>query len=102
MSAPARPPANPPASLPASLGTSPLGPPSGFRRWMAFGSGVGIQIEGPRGAESAHIAAARVRPGGARLLGGFRIEDLPRQPAAVWGADVTAFLRKLGLQNTPA
>jgi Tfp pilus assembly protein PilN len=75
---------------------------SGFKRWLAVGSGAGIHIEGPRGAESARIAAVRVRPNGARLLGGFTIEDLPHQPAAVWGADIAAFLRKLGLQNTAA
>jgi len=66
------------------------------------GSGVGIHIEGPRGAESARVAAVRLRPNGARLLGSFTIEDLPRHPAAEWGATITAFLRKLGLQNVAA
>jgi len=75
---------------------------SGFKRWLAVGSGVGIHIDGPRGAESARVAAVRVRPNGARLLGGFTIEDLPHRPAAEWGADVAAFLRKFGLQNAPA
>ena len=27
----------------------------GLRKWLAFGSGVGISIEGPRGAEALHI-----------------------------------------------
>ena len=39
---------------------------SGLKKWVAFGSGVGIQIAGPRGAESLRIVAVRVRPTGAR------------------------------------
>jgi Tfp pilus assembly protein PilN len=76
--------------------------PAGWKRWLAVGSGVGIHIEGPRGAESARIAAVRLRPNGARLLGSFTVEDLPHQPAATWGAAINAFLRKLGLQNVVA
>jgi Tfp pilus assembly protein PilN len=76
--------------------------PAGWKRWLAVGSGVGIHIEGPRGSESARVAAVRLRPGGARLMGSFAIEDLPRHPAAEWGATITAFLRKLGLQNVAA
>ncbi len=80
--------------------------PAGIKKWLAAGSGVGIQITGPRGAESMHIAAARVRPGGAPaskiLRGGFSIESFPQQPAGVWGTDYAAFLGKLGMRHVTA
>ena len=75
---------------------------SGLKKWVAFGSGVGIQIVGPRGAESLRIAAARVRPSGARLAGSMTVGDFPRQPAGVWGTEYAAFLRKLGLRQAVA
>ena len=53
--------------------------PFELRRWMAFGSGIGIQIAGAHGSETLHIAAARVRPGGARVLGRLTVEDFPHQ-----------------------
>lgn len=81
---------------------SPIRNPSGWKRFLAIGSGVGFHIEGPRGAESARVAAVRLRPGGARLLGSLTIQDLPHQPASTWGTDVAAFLRKQGLQNVVA
>ena len=76
--------------------------PAPFKKMLAFGAGVGIQIVGPRGAESLRIAAARVRPGRAQLRGGFTIEDFPHQPAGVWGNDYAAFLTKLGLRYVAA
>jgi hypothetical protein len=75
---------------------------SGLKKWVAFGSGVGIQVAGPRGSESLLIAAARVRPSGARLAGSMTIEDFPHKPAGVWGTEYTAFLRKLGLRQAVA
>jgi Tfp pilus assembly protein PilN len=76
--------------------------PAGLKKVLAFGSGVGIQIVGPRGAEALHIAAVRVRPNGARLVGSLIIEDFHRQPAAEWGAAYGAFLRKRGLSHASA
>ena len=76
--------------------------PDELKKALAFGSGVGIQISGPRGAESLRIAAARVRPNGARLVGSFVVEDFPHQPAGAWGAAYDAFLRKLGLRHAVA
>jgi Tfp pilus assembly protein PilN len=73
-----------------------------FRKWLAFGGGVGIQIAGPKGSESLHISAVRVRPSGARARGGFTIEDFPHRPAAEWGADYAAFSKKLQLRGVPA
>lgn len=76
--------------------------PASIRKWVAFGGGLGIQITGPRGAESLHIAAVRVRPSGARVLGQFTIENFPHQAAGVWGTDYAAFARKLGLAHVGA
>jgi len=76
--------------------------PAQLRKWVAFGSGVGIEVEGPAGHESLHIAAVRVRPNGARVLDRFTVEDFPHQAAGVWGTDYAAFLRKLGLSYVVA
>ena len=76
--------------------------PASLRKWSAIGSGVGLQIAGPRGSESLRITAVRVRPSGARVLGGFTVEDFQHQPAAAWGADYAAFLGKLGIRHVAA
>jgi Tfp pilus assembly protein PilN len=76
--------------------------PSSIRKWLAIGSGLGIQITGPKGSESLRISAVRVRPGGAQVRGGFTIEDFMHQPAGAWGADFAAFLSKLRLRDTTA
>ena len=76
--------------------------PASLKKFLAFGSGVGIEISGPRGAETLRIAAVRVRPNGARVLGGFSIENAAQQPAAEWGQIYSAFLKKLGLSHTVA
>ena len=57
--------------------------PAELKKWAAIGSGAGIEISGPQGSESLHIGAVRVRPAGARVLGGFTVEDFPHQPAGV-------------------
>ncbi|MEP6963266.1 MAG: hypothetical protein ABI995_14390, partial [Acidobacteriota bacterium] len=74
----------------------------GLRKWLAFGSGIGISIEGPRGAESLRITAVRVRPTGAKVVGGFTIEDFRNQPAAEWGTVYAAAAAKLGLKQAAA
>jgi hypothetical protein len=76
--------------------------PRELKRWMAFGGGAGVSIEGARGSESLRVCAVRVRPTGARVLSGFTIEDFHRQPAAEWGATYSAALGKLGLRAAPA
>jgi hypothetical protein len=76
--------------------------PAGIRKWAAIGSGAGLEIVGPRGHESLRVTAVRVRPSGARVLGGFTVEDFEHQPAAAWGADYAAFLGKLGIRHVAA
>lgn len=76
--------------------------PAPFKKWCAFGSGIGIEIAGPHGSESLHITAVRVRPNGARVLSRLDIEDFPHQPAGVWGTEYANFARKLGLRYVGA
>jgi hypothetical protein len=76
--------------------------PEALKKFAAFGSGIGIEIAGPRGAESLRITAVRVRPTGARVVGRLEIEDFPHQPAGVWGSEYAAFVRKLDLRHVPA
>jgi hypothetical protein len=76
--------------------------PSEFKSWFAFGSGVGIEVSGPHGAESLRITAVRVRPMGARVTGHMVVEEFPNQAAGVWGTEYAAFLRKLDLHRDPA
>jgi len=75
---------------------------SGLKKWIAFGSGVGIQIAGPRGSESLRITAVRVRPSGARSAGSMTVEDFLHQPAGVTGTEYAGFLRTLGLRHAVA
>lgn len=76
--------------------------PTELKKWMAFGSGIGIEITGPAGSESLHVAAVRVRPGSVRVLGELVIEDAGHNAAGVWGTDYAAFLRKHGLRGVAA
>ena len=76
--------------------------PDELRHWLAFGSGVGIEIAGPQGAESLHAAAVRVRPGRARVLDTLAVEDLSHQASGVWGTEYSAFVRQYGLRHVAA
>jgi len=76
--------------------------PASLNKFLAFGSGVGIEITGSRGSETLRITAVRVRPTGARMLGSFSIENAAQQPAAEWGQAYAGFLKKLGLNHVVA
>ena len=69
-----------------------------LKKWFAFGSGIGIEIH----ADSMRVASVRVRPNGAKVSGGFVIEDYPNQPAADWGAVYNAFAGRQGLRHVAA
>lgn len=69
-----------------------------FRRWFAAGTGVGVAI----GERDLRVVAARVRPSGVRVLGAAVIERFRDRPAAEWGAEYAAFLKKLGLSHIAA
>ena len=68
--------------------------PAQLKTWLAFGSGIGIEISGPRDAESLRASAVRVRPTGARVIGKLEIENFAHQPAGVWGTEFSNFARR--------
>ena len=76
----------------------PVSMPKEFRKLLAFGAGVGIQI----GETDLEIAAARVRPSAIHVLGRTTIESFPSRPAAEWGMDYARFLKSLGLKHVSA
>jgi Tfp pilus assembly protein PilN len=69
-----------------------------FKRWLAVGTGIGIEI----GREDLIVTAVRVRPSGVKVLGEITIHRFREQPANEWGADYTSFLKKLGLTHLAA
>jgi Tfp pilus assembly protein PilN len=76
--------------------------PASLKKLLALGSGVGIEITGARGAETLRICAVKVRPTGAKVMGGFSIENAAQQPAAEWGQAYAGFLKKLGVRHLAA
>ncbi len=76
--------------------------PSGLRKWLAFGHGVGIEVVGPHGAESLRVSAVRVHPGGARVVGTLSFDDAANHAAGVWGTEYAAFVRKHGCAHVAA
>lgn len=67
-------------------------------RWLAIGSGVGIEIQG----EDLRVVAVRVRPGGVEVLGAAAIARFQTRPAAEWGAEYAGFLQKAGASHLAA
>lgn len=72
--------------------------PGEWRKWLAIGTGIGIEIRG----DDLHVVAARVRPSGVRWLGALTIASFRARPAAEWGKEYAQFVRKLGLSHLPA
>jgi Tfp pilus assembly protein PilN len=75
-----------------------LGSSTQLRQLVAFGTGAGIQIAGP----DLEIAIARVRPTGVQVLARTTIPRFRERPAAQWGAEYSALLRKLGTPHLSA
>jgi Tfp pilus assembly protein PilN len=61
-----------------------------LRKLLAFGTGVGIEIED----DLLRVAAVRVRPNGARLLGAATIGGFRERTAAGWGAVYADFAKR--------
>jgi len=76
--------------------------PDGLKKWLAFGHGVGIEVVGPHGGESLRVAAVRVHPGGARMVGTLSFDDALHHAAGAWGTEYSAFLRKHGCAHVAA
>jgi hypothetical protein len=69
-----------------------------FRKLLAFGSGVGLEI----GSTDLEIAVTRVRPGKIQVLGRLTIENYATRPAAEWGAEYARFLKATGANRLSA
>jgi hypothetical protein len=61
-----------------------------LRRWLAFGTGVGIEI----GPEDLNVVVVRVRPSGASVITAAVVERFRERPAAEWGTEYASILRK--------
>ncbi|HUO32248.1 MAG TPA: PilN domain-containing protein [Bryobacteraceae bacterium] len=71
---------------------------AGFRKWLAFGTGVAIEI----GRDDLNVSVVRLRPSGARVLGELAIPGFRGQAADEWGASYAGFLQKLGVRHLAA
>ena len=64
----------------------------GFRKWLTFGTGVGIEVRD----NELQVTIVRARPSETGVLGSATVTDFKTRPAAEWGAELIAFLKKLG------
>lgn len=69
-----------------------------LRKWVAFGTGVGIEIT----ATDLYVTVVRVRPNGARCLGKAVVANFRERQANDWGSEISTFLRKLGCGHLAA
>jgi hypothetical protein len=69
-----------------------------FRKLLAFGSGVGIEI----GPASLEVAVTRVRPNKVQVLGRMTVHDYANRPAAEWGSEYGRFLKACGADRLSA
>ena len=69
-----------------------------LRRWLAFGTGVAIEI---REAEL-ETTIVRVRPSSTAVVGSAAVTEFRTRPAAEWGNELSQFLRKLGFGHVAA
>ena len=69
-----------------------------FRKWLALGTGVGMEM----GREDLIVTVVRLRPSGVRVVGELTIPRFREQPAAEWGESYAAFLEKLGARHLAA
>ena len=72
--------------------------PSGLMRYLAFGTGVGIEI----GPSNLQVSIARVRPASITEIATLNIENFRQRPAAEWGREYSDLLKKNGLGHLPA
>ena len=70
----------------------------GRRNWLAVGTGVGIEIT----EQQLRVVVSRVRPTGVEVLDATVIADYQSRPAAEWGNEYAAFLRKQGVSHLAA
>lgn len=69
-----------------------------IRKFIAFGSSVGIEISG----KNLEITAVRIRPNGIDVLGTLTIAGFRERRAAEWGAEYARFLSGVGATHLAA
>lgn len=69
-----------------------------LRKWIAFGTGVGVEI----GPEHLTVSVVRVRPSGGRLLGSGVVENFRQRPAAEWGREYGEIVKRHGAAHVAA
>ncbi len=69
-----------------------------WKRYLAWGTGVGIEI----GSNQLKVSLAKVRPSAITEPAVFVIEDFRERPAAEWGREYNDFLKKYGVAHLPA
>jgi hypothetical protein len=72
-------------------------PATGARKWLAIGTGVGIEISGAE----LRIIAVRVRPSGIQAIATTTIHGYAERPATEWGAEYAAFAKRAGVSGIP-
>lgn len=69
-----------------------------FKKWLAIGTGIGIEIS----REDLMVTVVRARPSGIKVLGELTIPRFHEQTASEWGATYASFLKKLGVGHLSA
>ena len=69
-----------------------------FKKLLAFGSGIGIEV----GASDLEVVAVRVRASRIQVAGRATIANYAARPAGEWGADYAGFLRSAGMSHVSA
>jgi Tfp pilus assembly protein PilN len=73
-------------------------PAPGAKRWLVFGTGLGIAI----GTRNLEVCIVRSRASGATVAASTSVRDFRARPAAEWGAEITKFLAANGEQRLTA
>ena len=72
-------------------------PAAGARKWLAIGTGVGVEIAG----DDLRIVVAQVRPGGVVVVAHCVIARFTERPATEWGAEYAAFAKRAQATSLP-
>jgi hypothetical protein len=67
---------------------------AGFRRWLAWGTGVAVEIAANG---VLRLMAVKVSPGGVDVLATGEVTGFGERPAVEWGAECVAWMRKAGV-----
>jgi hypothetical protein len=69
-----------------------------LQKWRSFGTGVGIEVC----PDELRVTLSVVRPGGIKVVDTLEIPRYRERPAAEWGSDYQAFLKKHKLTHVSA